>query len=539
MLGLLEDECTNRNATLEDSYKKHFFGLYHAKANDFRFLPGEKTLLKEIGKYINQVIGDVEIVDNLEAFKPPTDYKMSRKDTCRLFGCTFFGKKSNDKLQPQLDMANASANDETDLTETEKGSMKSALLHKLRDMFKSDEKSLIDKIEIIKEKSRITALVQCIVCEKDDGIVKTITIQRDPVKNSKAAYWNLSNLKKHLKKHTNDGLKKSKDNNETSIEIMKEDDLFQITLDESVYENHETFTEDVEIVEEIEDEDIVLEEIVIDMNEYENMDGRSMTGIQSESATMNNSSAYESMEELTTSSDSIDVNSTEFAIYIQLSQQNHDMKSAIQINKEETEKMYFNLGDENVVSNLNVIKINGDGNCLFGSLIHQLFHHDLKSEEHKQHTKDLRATTVQFIRENLNNFTYEIEGRVLEERDAINTDDVTSNVVTEQDCQTFLDEKLSNCAFAGAESFKAITQMYNVNILIVNESGPAYYPVGFNSKYYKTVFVAYRLGQNSTERRNHYDSIAEVDVDTLCNFLAGKHAKRIDLLENSSFIELE
>lgn len=83
--------------------------------------------------------------------------------------------------------------------------------------------------------------------------------------------------------------------------------------------------------------------------------------------------------------------------------------------------------------------------------------------------------------------------------------------------------------YGGAETVKAISRMEHLNILVFCECGHVYFPMGFNSNYHKLIFFAYRLNGKSKTERNHYDSVAEVDVNILCNLvkeLTDKEFKR-------------
>lgn len=126
----------------------------------------------------------------------------------------------------------------------------------------------------------------------------------------------------------------------------------------------------------------------------------------------------------------------------------------------------------------------------------------------------------------------------MEKIEARNGDDVTSDVViTEQDYQQFLDEKFSKGAFAGTESIKAISQMYNVNILTVNELGPAYWVSIQTTIRQYLLHIVWPRTQLNVEI---FTTVSPRLMLIRCAiFLARNHAKRIDLLENSTSIELE
>lgn len=81
MFDLLNNQCI-----IDDQiHLKNFYGLYHANKEKFRFMPGEKILLKRIAEYVEKINTDEK---NVLQFKAPNKFNISRKDTCRLFGAT-------------------------------------------------------------------------------------------------------------------------------------------------------------------------------------------------------------------------------------------------------------------------------------------------------------------------------------------------------------------------------------------------------------------------------------------------------------------
>lgn len=64
------------------------------------------------------------------------------------------------------------------------------------------------------------------------------------------------------------------------------------------------------------------------------------------------------------------------------------MAQAIYANNEKKFKMTFKLNGAN--KTVDIIKIKPDGNCLYASLVHQLHHYKIKSDDHVKATNDLR-----------------------------------------------------------------------------------------------------------------------------------------------------
>lgn len=193
-------------------------------------------------------------------------------------------------------------------------------------------------------------------------------------------------------------------------------------------------------------------------------------------------------------------------LYSQFSQQNLRLLKAVLMHSEAKKFMAVNVDDRFI--NVNVLKIEGDGNCLFASLVHQL--HDVKtnSQEHKKLTTDLRQEVVQHIRENIVRYKQAIKSRL--NYDGKNIDEA---------CVTYLEKLSEEGHWGGPETILATSNMYNVNVLVFDEKAPFYLSTGFNPNYSRTIFLAYRIGStqgpDGNAKRNHYDTICGIDEELL------------------------
>lgn len=61
-----------------------------------------------------------------------------------------------------------------------------------------------------------------------------------------------------------------------------------------------------------------------------------------------------------------------------------------------------------------------------------------------------------------------------------------------------------------------------------------YFPIGFNSKFDKTVSIAYRLVPGSQNVRNHYDSVAEVNLQIIYECVSVLNAAASNKLTESN-----
>lgn len=511
LFELLSTECDIDDQTP----LKNFYGLYHANKNKFRFMPGEKVLLKRIAEHVEKINTDEK---KIEQFKPPNKYKISRKDTCRLFGATFYGKRSYEKKNRNEldDIVLDSEQQLDDRTPPEKLSLRSKLFRITKEKYESKYPSLAgnvflteNMVKIIKNGNRIVGTVQCVFCASEKKS-KSITIQYDD-KNDGSYYWNFSNLFKHLKKHSSEG-----DADMNIDEVLNEDDNREMYTNYEVLENaiQNGEMDTKEWGESIVDGNIEeLDVIVIENNEL-NSSSETIAECKSTSC---------SDEEIVSSNSNdgtpfvidLDINSNEFLLFEQISSQNLILTKAIYSHNERKKAMNFTLNG--LEAKVDVIKINGDGSCLFGSLAHQLFQHKVNSNNHKKAAKALRVDVVKYINSNVNEFLYEIAGRIQDEEERrLGYVQTKTSDITEEKCCAFLNTSLvKQSFFGGSETMKAITLMHKVNILCFNESGPVYFPLGFNSNHHKTVFLAYRLKPDSKDVRNHYESVAEVDAKIL------------------------
>lgn len=176
-------------------------------------------------------------------------------------------------------------------------------------------------------------------------------------------------------------------------------------------------------------------------------------------------------------------------------------------------------------------EVNGEGDCLFLSLSHQLFAFKVNSEEHVNDTHQLRATVVEFILSNISDFLHEIKGRIYEtESNLVAT--AAAKIIDEEECRDFVQNELAKRGFwGGIETFKAVSLIYNVNIVCVNDDGSCNLPCKFNSKAERTLIFLY-------SEKVHYDSIVGLNdlkiskiVDVLVN--DQKKNNKLELMDAS------
>lgn len=86
-------------------------------------------------------------------------------------------------------------------------------------------------------------------------------------------------------------------------------------------------------------------------------------------------------------------------------------------------------------------------------------------------------------------------------------------------CNQFVNQKLSqNGYWGGTESLNAVAEIYSTNILIVNEDGTSNVGNRFNPNYERAIMISFRSSNKRLKKRDHYDSVAEIDDVLLSKF---------------------
>lgn len=204
-------------------------------------------------------------------------------------------------------------------------------------------------------------------------------------------------------------------------------------------------------------------------------------------------------------------------IYNQLSNQITEVTQAVLLNNDITETMRFK-SDRSKYHSLTVAEIESDGNCCFSALAHQLFRRPIHSIEHKLETKNLRKNVVKHILDPQNYlfFEHELRGHIYDLKKA---DDIGN---MDFECKFFVTHCLSKSGtWAGSETIKAVSRLYQVNIIIFNENETSVIIHDKNVQYDRSIAIAYRLSEENeydgegNANRNHYDSVCDINSDIL------------------------
>lgn len=232
-----------------------------------------------------------------------------------------------------------------------------------------------------------------------------------------------------------------------------------------------------------------------------------------------------------------DVHAISDVLYKQISTQNIEMMNTTICNSEKAANFYmqFDMTANEVTKEVKICRIKSDGNCLFGSIVHQLYHAQIDSPKHDELVSELRQKVVEHIKLNIDAFIPSLTVRLYEENDRKKGMNKKSKYkVTKDDCVTFLDLDLPQSNFwGGGETLKAVSAMNEVNIVVIRDSGKCNMATPYNSEFGRSIVIAYRNG-------NHYDSVSsmsEILIHEYANNLAKQHQKYVQNIKNNNNME--
>lgn len=132
------------------------------------------------------------------------------------------------------------------------------------------------------------------------------------------------------------------------------------------------------------------------------------------------------------------------------------------------------------------------------------------TDEQDKATRKLRSDVVSYINEHYSEFVWELRGAVYETSDEVPDDDM------DEKCKDYLNDHLAKSGWGGSETLKAVSKMYEVNILVLNEEDVGYFVNSFNTSYRQTILLAYKVLKVLTVEQTMDESIID-DDDTYEN----------------------
>lgn len=456
----------NKNEHDEQYMIKHFGQFYAQCPEQFRFLPGDRKIIQKIRDHIHDVINKK---GRKKAFQHFND-KSNR----------FKAMQHSNEVSDQITCSSTFANDEM------KTKLYNLVSSKLIEFdVPLSTRSVFDEsfITIANENNKTTGEVICVVCHVQSKNPENIKPKQVYCRGKS---WVISNFNKHFARaHQKQPSCKIHDNSQSDNE------------------NHMSEMEDGN-VEYLNEEYFIEEEI----NPLTNEMNYSTESLQSFIAH--------------------GTNEIEKELNAQINAQLIAMWNTVTLNREPQDQQVRCRCDNGLIVSFDVAKILMDGDCMLGSLIHQIFRYDLHSNQHKLATQKLRMDIVNYINQYYEDFKQHLRGHILDLEESGLDESCGIREINDIDakCKHLLNNCMINSGFwASGESLKATACLLDVNIIVFYEAGPIYYVHKTGQLSKRTVIIAFRLQDNETQLRNHYDSVCYISADEI--YKTAKHISEL------------
>lgn len=456
IIDQLDEQCDQLECDVlvdDDELIDHFGALYAHNHKSFNFHLGDVILIKELVDHVKIIVDGNGINKGLAFFQSTK----SRKRAVPRTACQSKDKKHK---SPQV-IANP----------IEEENLKAELISKVTAYFKpymagvhaKDETININDCIVVLQNddgSNIYGEVCCIICKAENRKNQNSKRVYYNTKGKTKGCWVLSNITKHLKTLHGLSTHESQQLHTSSTQDLSHD------VEKNV--SHE-------------------EHYILETDANENL-----------SVILVDDSELKRIE-------NIDQDNQEL-FYSQLSAQIKKVMAVTLKHDEQREEVKYVLAKS--LRKLMVAKIPGDGSCMFSSLAHQLFMHPIKSKEHKQATKQLRAAVVEHILQpgNYVLFEHRLRDRVLE----------TGQTVTdfEKESKFFVRHILSKKnTWGGSETLLAVSILFSTNIFFFTEGDTCTKIKEVDQNHNRSLAIAFRIGLDNEGKKvlNHYDSVCEID----------------------------
>lgn len=476
-----------------------FFGAYTTNPLEFEFKLGEIRLIEEIVKYINEKINyskqnqtipnvGLEYFEDLEVV--PSKGKFCwRKKLCQTPLGLFFGDPNDGHIAVVCgtDSSKKGPNIEklTDnlFEKAEKTFTKDTNSNRLREFTK-------DCVQVIvSDGKKVTGTVRCIFCNLN-SLAVNVKIFYQIV--SGTGYWILSNLVKHIEKY-----------HSSAHTAKKKDGIGQLKVKQKIKSEGRSFS------------DIVL-------------------NVPEKSTKKKQPCASKDMDD--------ELKSYEDQLYRQMYVQLLEMTNSACSNKENVirKSIQTDMNEAAAPETIGICETEPDGHCLFAAFALQIYGCNLNSEDHRSKIVELRDQVVQHIGQNFHDSLHCLKGRVYEKKEKSGGSQPSKDVTSE----SFVSKHLSNNAWGGMETFKAISEIHGVNIVVVNYDGSWNLPNRFDRQNERTLMVFFSDFNNNQSKcpavnsdKNHSDSIVEAEFSTLTRITAEIIASEAQYLNFKSDIQ--
>lgn len=472
----LTEICERYGKQFDESEKGFFFGIYASSIGEFKFLRGERIQISSIADILRTFMEKNGTDAFKKEFEPPNKFKIGKGGTIQSSVGLVYGEKRCQVIS----IKNLNPNE-----------LCVDLLPKLKRLYEKHGLSPLQPIDekvikIISLENGLRADVVCVCCPANDYGIEA---KKHAVQYDKTGNWIFSNISKHLKRHVTNQIQNGASSlNENGLELNNQSVIQSVSpqkvshskqeqakFNSAIHLNHQIMAMPIHCVGD-------------DQNE--------------------------------SSTSSIKHTGSVQLLYQQFTAQNLALIKATMINAESKKFVSTQIGGRTV--NLNTLDISKNGNCMFGSLAHQLHLVKTNSKEHTDLTAKLRSDVVNHILQDIDRYKRAIE---------IDFSGLDVDAAAKEYISTDLSK---NGEWGGSESLLAVINMFKVNILVFQERGSFSFSIGFNPNFHRCVFLAYRIcgtDENGEPKYNHYESVCEIDEEHLyqcAQYLGSKMDKEFD-----------
>lgn len=346
--------CERNDNSFGECEKQFFFGIYASSVSEFKFLRGERIQILAIADILRKLIENNGAEAFKKDFEPPKTFKICKGGVIQSsVGLVYAEKKHQTTTNKHVDS----------------NQLRADLLPKLQRMFEIHSQNSLQPIDekiitIVALENGFRADVLCVLCPVNDFEIET---KKHAIQYDKKGSWNLSNLKKHLKRH----------NASKKVDLGRSHDINGLVRQPNT---PQTAKDSPQI---------------------------NSTFQLNESHIMSMPIYCEGDDQTKRDSSPINQNSSIQTLYQQFTTQNLQMVKATMTNNESKKFVAVSIDGRTV--NLSTLEIKKNGNCMFSSLAHQLYSVKTNSKEHDDLTAKLRNDVVHHILNNFDEYKQAIE----------------------------------------------------------------------------------------------------------------------------------
>lgn len=496
---ILQSKSVENDSIYDDKHNSKFFGLFSSMRNKFQFTIGDKKKLKLIKKRVEETVkidGNYTHFDMNNKKVKALTRSWETKLTPTPAGLFFSEVSDNNNSSSDSNTRNINDLKESLVAKAKTKFESYKTLKKIRDF---DDKSIL----VTTESGKYKGTLNCLFCED------TIGVNYQIYENSGS--WLFSNLHRHMNSYH---LSTSSANASRKLKRLAQ--IPSAAANKQV--KHQKFDETQNKTDEHSESqccsmtDKTIEEVVKKNN--------SILAIDIEPQIIIESTANHFSEQQT------DLDELEDAIYLHCAKQIIKMKNCCILNNEKVIDFYaeHSLTENSTSNEVKCCRIKGDGHCLFASIAHQMFQVKINSVQHAEYTGMLREKAVCHIKTHLPRFIHCLRGRVYEDFENGVKEKVKRKKGSEGErqhydeeilaqCNLFINETLAGGCWGGTESIIALSEIYKINILFIEENGKCNIVRRFDKMFSQSIILAYR------RRANHYESIVAMDNSSISHFV--------------------